>query len=130
MRYLNVFEQVTRVRAKDFFTSETVLFFLTDKGNAKIAIGKQGINVRNLSTSLQRKVKILEWTDNAEGLVRAYLYPVIADSVGVNADKNVEILFKFAKQRRYLLDNKQENLHELLALVKHFHPEIAGIKVL
>lgn len=130
MRYINAFEQITKVRAKDLFSSGETLLFLTERDAVKIAVGREGINVRNLTHTFQKRVKIIGWAESAEELVKSYLFPMTAESVALNADKNIEVLFKFAKQRRYLLDNQQANLKELCSLIKHFHPEVVGIKVL
>jgi len=130
MRYLNAFEQITKIRAKDCFAANGTLFFLVERGTARIAIGRQGMGVKALTSALERKVKILEWASTAEGLVKAYLFPVRAQGVKLTSENVIEIAFKFAMQRRNLLSDRQARLKELLALIQHFYPKIKDIKVL
>lgn len=130
MRYLNAFEQVTKIRPKDCYAANGTLIFLVEKGTAKVAIGRKGANAKELEKALKKKVKIIEWRSSAAGLVKSYLYPTRPTSVRTTKDNIVEIKFKHAKQRRILLSDRQARLHELQDLVQHFHPDIREIKVL
>ena len=130
MRNLNAFEQVVKVRAKDCFGTNGTLFFLVERGTAKIAIGRQGAGVRALANALKKRVKILEWSDKPEGLVKSYLFPLRTQSVVFTPENTLEISFKFALQRRSLLSDRQARLRELTELVQHFHPQVREIKVL
>ena len=129
MRYLNAFEQVTKIRPKDCLVLENSLLFLVDKGTARIAIGRQGAGVKALNYALKKTVKIIEWSDSVEGLVKSYLFPTRAQSVSL-VDNNVEIAFKFAMQRRYLLSDRQARLRELLTVLQYFFPNVKEVKVL
>ena len=130
MRYLNAFEHVTKIRAKDCLVINDTLFFIVARGTARIAIGRQGAGVKALNSALEKKVKILEWADDAEGLVKAYLFPVRAQGVKQTSDSTIEISFKFAMQRRNLLSDRQARLKELLTVVQHFYPMVKNIKIL
>lgn len=130
VRYLNAFEKITKVRAKDSFSSNGTLFFIVDRGLAKVVIGRSGDNIKTLSSALEKKVKIIEWYPTAEGLVSSYLFPVRARNIKLTSENTIEILFKFAMQRRSLLSDRQARLKELLTLVQHFYPKVKEIKIL
>jgi len=130
MRYLNAFERVTKIRAKDCLIVNDTLFFVVPRGAARIAIGRQGAGVKALNAALEKKVKILEWSDDAEGLVKAYLFPARTQSVKLTSVGTIEISFKFAMQRRNLLSDRQARLRELLTVMQHFYPAVKDIKVL
>lgn len=129
MRHMNLFETVSKIRPKDCFTDNIATYFFVKKGSAKIAIGKQGINIKKIETALNKKVKVIEYADNPEELIKNYLFAI--KPLFVKKTNNViEIKFKFAKQRRYLLDNSQLRMKELLKLTQYYWPEINEIKVL
>jgi len=129
MRYLNAFEQVTKIRPKDCLVLDNTLLFLVDKGMARIAIGHQGTGVRALNSALKKNVKIIEWSESVEGLVSSYLFPTRAQSISL-VDDNIEITFKFAMQRRYLLSDRQAKLRELLTVLQYFFPNVKDVKIL
>tara|TARA_Y100000310_G_scaffold341753_2_gene441941 strand:- start:417 stop:842 length:426 start_codon:yes stop_codon:yes gene_type:complete len=130
MRQLNAFEQITKVRAKDCFSTNGTLFFFVEKGVARIAIGRQGAGVRALANALDKQVRILEWLGTPEGLVKSYLFPLRTQDVVLTAEGILEIQFKFALQRRNLLSDRQARLRELTTLIQHFYPKVRDIKVL
>ena len=129
MNYMNLFEKVAKIRPKDCFTTSDNMFFFVERGFAKVAIGRQGVNIRQLESALGKKVKVIEYADKPENLVKNYLFAVRPLYVKL-ANSSLEVKFKFARQRRYLLDNQQARLQELLALVRHCWPDIKDIKVL
>jgi len=129
MNYMNLFEKIAKIRPKDCFATEEIMFFFVTRGFAKTAIGKQGVNIRQLESALNKKVKVVEYASEPENLAKNYLFamrPLYVKKAG----GGLEIKFKFARQRRYLLDNQQARLHELLALLQHYWPDIKELKVL
>ena len=45
IQYINYFEKTTRSKVKDCFFEDQKLIFIVQPGQARIAIGKQGINI-------------------------------------------------------------------------------------
>lgn len=130
IRCMNLFEQVCRVSPKDCFSIEDTIFFTTTPGTTRSAIGPQGVNAKKMSELLKKEVKILEWVDSPEGLVRSYLFPANIVSVSSTPEKNIEILLKSSMSRRYLLSDRQVRLKQLVALIKHYFPETKDLRVL
>lgn len=129
LRYMNLFEQISRIQPRDCFVGENIVFFLTEHGTTQIAIGRQGTNVLRTSDAIKREVKVLDWADTPEGLVKSYLFPIDA-GIKINPQKEVEVQLKTSSQRRYLLCDRQKKLRQLIQLIQHYFPDIKNIKIL
>lgn len=134
MKYFSIFENITHVSAKDCFpVNETIIFFV-NPGKAKIAVGKQGINIKKLSSMINKEVKVIEFSNEVIGLVKNVIFPLRAISVEVAMDnenqKIINIAFKSSKERRFLLDNNQKKLKLLKDIVKRYHKDINDIRIL
>ena len=76
MGYINVFEGVTSALVKDCYKSgDDGLIFIVKEGNAGKAIGKGGENIRRLSSMLKKRVKVVEFSDDASKFVANYIFP-------------------------------------------------------
>ena len=70
IRAVGVFEQITKVHVRDCLIDNENAYFLVEAGKMGVAIGKNGITIKNVSRILGKNVKIFEYADNAENLVR------------------------------------------------------------
>ncbi|UCD03977.1 MAG: NusA-like transcription termination signal-binding factor [Candidatus Woesearchaeota archaeon] len=134
IKYFSLFESVTHVPAKDCFpVNETIIFFV-NSGKAKIAVGKQGMNIKKLSSMINKDVRVVEFSKDIVGLVRNVVFPLKPKSVEIvnNEDKNriINIEFKSPKERRVLLDNNQKKLKLLKDVVNRYHKDINDIRIL
>tara|TARA_Y100000034_G_C6772733_1_gene344803 strand:- start:4 stop:420 length:417 start_codon:yes stop_codon:yes gene_type:complete len=129
MNQINLFEKITRIRPKDCVVFGDNMFFLVDKSAIKMAVGRQGTNVRQLEKVLSKRVKVMSHADKPVDLAKNFVFP--ARPVFVKLANNViEIKFKSTINRRYLLDNTQEKLRLLEKLVSYYWPEVKSIKIL
>lgn len=134
MRYFSLFENVTHVPAKDCFpVNETIIFFV-NPGKAKIAVGKQGMNIKKLRSMINKEVKVIEFSKDVDSLVKNVVFPLKPKSVEiVNTEDNNKIInieFKSPKERRILLDNNQRRLKLLKDIVNRYHKDINDIRIL
>jgi N utilization substance protein A len=110
-----------------------MLIFVTDKGKAGLAIGKEGKNIQNLKRALLKDVKIMEHSDKIEDMVANFVYPLKPDNVFISeqdSKKIINIKFNLPRERRYLLSQNQVKLKQLKTIVKRYSPEIQDILVL
>jgi N utilization substance protein A len=131
--YMNTFKQITGVDAKDCFTINDMLIFVTDKGKAGLAIGKEGKNIQALKRALMKDIKIIEHSNVIEELVANFVFPLkpAEVSIATQEDKKViNIRFNQPRERRYLLSQNQIKLKQLKTIVKRYNPEIEDILVL
>jgi len=129
LKYMNFFKSATNINAKDCIVFENEIFFVTDKGLAGRAVGKKGENIKNLRNSLKKQIKIFEYGDSAEELVKNFLFPLKLQECTLE-DSKLAIKFTKASDRRYLLGNQQEKLKQLKEVLKRFYPHVVEVTVL
>lgn len=59
IRYLNLFEGVTGIRTRSCFPYNNMIVFAVKKNQVSKAIGSQGENVRRISDTIKKRVKIV-----------------------------------------------------------------------
>ena len=80
----SVMERITHARVKDCFKEGDTLYFVVFPGELGKAIGKGGIMIKKLTEKMRQPVKIVEFRNDAVGLVTNLLYPVRVQEVVSN----------------------------------------------
>lgn len=70
IRDIGVFERVTKVHVKDCIRDENCVYFMIETGKSGLAIGKNGAVIKNVSSVLGKTVKIFEFAQDAETMVK------------------------------------------------------------
>jgi N utilization substance protein A len=70
MRYMNLFESMTKVGVKDCIATEEKVIFVVDMGSIGKAIGKDGKNIANLRKVLNKEVHLIEYSDDPEQFIK------------------------------------------------------------
>ena len=70
LRYISVFERVTKTVVKDCIETQDKLVFIVANGQIGAAIGKRGENVRKLHEMLKKNLDIIEYSDDPGEFVR------------------------------------------------------------
>jgi len=89
IRYLNLFEKITKVRTQHCFCYNFWIVFLVHRIEMVRAIGESGKNIKKLSRILEKKVKIVAIPSGEEDLekfILAIVYPVKFKSVEIKDD--------------------------------------------
>lgn len=73
VRIVGTFERLISVHVKDCIVDDDTVYFLIEQGKMGIAIGRNGINIKNISATLGKKVKIFEYAETPEKLVRSLI---------------------------------------------------------
>jgi len=74
LRYINLFEEVTRTRVKDCMETEEKLVFVVEPGQANRAVGKGGENVIRMKDKTGKNIQVIEFSDDAEKFIRNVFY--------------------------------------------------------
>jgi len=64
IRYTGLFESLTGVVVKDCMVNDDKIIFVVKEGQAGMAIGKKGVNIKNLQEMLNKRVEIIEFNSN------------------------------------------------------------------
>ncbi|HDP74069.1 MAG TPA: NusA-like transcription termination signal-binding factor [Candidatus Woesearchaeota archaeon] len=128
MKYITLFESVTSSEVKDCFEDPAgSLFFVVGQGEARKAIGKSGANVRKASQMLNKRLKVVEFSSNAEKFIMNLLYPIKVESIK-QEDKEVVISDKSIQNKSMIIGRNAQNLRFIESVVKRYF-DIDEIKV-
>jgi transcription termination/antitermination protein NusA len=133
MKYFSVFENVTKTSLKDCFLTNNTLIFCVESGKAKLAVGKDGLNIKKLNNMLNKDIKVIEFSKNIVDLVRNSIFPLRTKSIEIVEEEDKKIInisFKSSKERRILLDNDQKKLKLLKEIIKRYDPKVTDIRIL
>ena len=64
MKFISIFDKITKVHAKDCFKQGEKLVFIVKKGKAGMPVGKKGMNIKTLEKILKKKIKIVEHSED------------------------------------------------------------------
>lgn len=79
MRYLNLFEKITKVRTQHCFAYNSTIVFLVEQKGVSRSIGEYGANIKKLSQILEKKVRIIALPvgeEDLEKFIAAIIYPI------------------------------------------------------
>ncbi|MCD4760147.1 NusA-like transcription termination signal-binding factor [archaeon] len=129
IQFINFFEKVTRIRAKDCFFEEDKLIFIVNPGQASKAVGKQGVNAKKFTEKTNKKIKIIEFNPNPEIFIKSLISPIKAETIE-REQNTIKITPKSTKDKGLLIGRNAKNLENLKKLVKKYFQEIEDIKII
>jgi N utilization substance protein A len=89
LRYINLFEQVTKTRVKDCMETDDKLVFVVEPGQANRAVGKAGENVIRLKNQTGKNIQVIEYSDEPEKFIRNVFYNYNVQNVVIENRGNV-----------------------------------------
>ena len=109
MKFISIFESITRAALKDCFEQNGRIIFVVKQGEIGKAIGKKGINTRKLERILKKRIKIIEFNPDLLVFVQNVVFPSkvkeIKEEEGV-----VIIIPPDSETRGYLIGKSASNL--------------------
>ena len=69
LRYISLFEAITKANVKDCMDTEDKLVFVVDKGQGNIAVGKKGEHVIMLKEKTGKNIQVVEYSEVPEQFV-------------------------------------------------------------
>jgi NusA-like KH domain protein len=121
IRYLNLFEKITRVRTNNCFIFNNILYFAVPSNLVYRAIGEKGSNVRKLAEILNKKVKIVgmpEKPEDAEKFIKDIIAPIEPRNIEMTEK---EIVINAGKMHKAsLIGRDKTRLKELAKIVNDY----------
>ncbi|MCG7841140.1 MAG: NusA-like transcription termination signal-binding factor, partial [Methanomassiliicoccales archaeon] len=74
LRYIALFEKVTKARVRDCMETEDKLVYVVDPGQANRAVGKGGENVIMLKNTTGKNIQVVEFSDDPETFIKNVFY--------------------------------------------------------
>lgn len=115
-------EKISRAKVKDCFTDEEgIIYFVVASGDLGKAIGKGASNIKRLQQELQRKVKIIEFSENVVEFIKNIIYPLRIESI-TEEQEAVFIKETNKKAKSLLIGRQGRNLKLINRAVRRFFP--------
>lgn len=121
MRYLNLFEKITRIRTKYCFFYNNTIVFLVEERLIPRAVGENGRHVKKLAEILGRKIKIVSIPTGDRDIanfVAAIVDPIQFNSLEVT---NNEVIINAGRQSKAaLIGRNKTRLAEIRKIIKQY----------
>jgi hypothetical protein len=121
MRYLNLFEKITRVRTNFCFKYNETIFYCVPKPLIPQALGERARNIRRLSEILGRRIRIIPMPmgiEHAKQFIQNIVDPVTFRDIVIN---EMEIVLTAGSQSKAsLIGRNKRRLLEMQKIVKDF----------
>ncbi len=125
IRTAGVFERLTGVHVKDCLMDEECVYFLIEPGKMGMAIGKNGSKIKNVGKTLGKIVKIFEYADTPEEMVKNF----IPNLKSIEIDSNVVTVSIHVSDRSTVIGKNGRNIKMIREFLKrHFKIETLRLK--
>ena len=126
MKYISLFESVTRAKVRDCIVNEDVIFVVHENEMGR-AIGKQGSNIKRIEGILKKKIRLIESSNDVSQFVQNLIYPIRAKEIK-EEDGLVTIYGSDTKTRGMLIGRDKHKINSINDIVKRYF-EIKEVKV-
>ncbi len=121
MRYLNLFEKITRVSTRFCFKYNEMIMFCVPKSLVSKAIGEGGKNIRQISEIIRKRIRIIPYPrgiQDARIFIEAIIKPVLFKDLEI---KDNEIIVTAGNQNKAaLIGRNKRRFLEMQKIVKDF----------
>ena len=118
MNYIKLFEDLTRAKLKDCISNEQ-LIFVVEEGEIGRAIGKNGSNVKRLEGILNKKIKVVEFSNDVKQFIRNFIMPLSVKDVN-EENSIISIVGPDTKTKGLLIGRESKNLNNLKSVVGRY----------
>ena len=121
MRYLNLFEKITRISTRFFFFYNNMAIFCVPRNSLSRALGRDNSNLKRISEVLKKKIRIVtipEGIGDIKRFVQAIINPVTFKDLEI---KDNEIIITAGSQNKAaLLGRDKRRLLEMQKIISDF----------
>ncbi len=128
MKIMSTFEMLTGAGLKDCFIDDnSTLMFIVQPNDIGKAIGKNGANIRRLSSAFNRKIKVVAFSLELEQFIKNLVHPLELREIQYEENR-VILVAADTKTRGFLIGRNAQNLRNYEATIKR-HFEIGELRV-
>ncbi|MFH1650193.1 MAG: NusA-like transcription termination signal-binding factor [Candidatus Woesearchaeota archaeon] len=124
---IRVFEQVTGAQVKDCFMFKDKLTFVVPQGEIVKALGKNIQNVKRLETMMNKRIRMVEFSDQRDQFILNMLRPLAA-KIEKSEEEILVLSGPDEKTRGLMIGARAQNLRALEGIVQKYF-SIKEIKV-
>ena len=123
MKYISLFENVTRTHVKDCIIKEDRLIFVIPKKQVVLALGKRGENIKRLKELYKRNIDIIGFSPEVEEFVRNIFHNFKIKAVRVESrgEKSLVVVEVDLRDKGKIIGKNGSNLKLAREIVcRHF----------
>ena len=121
MRYLNLFERITRIRTRFFFNYNNMVVFCVPRMAIKQALGNENSNLKKMSQILKKKIRVVgipNSIEDAERFIKTIISPVEFKELEIK--DNEMIITAGSQNKASLLGRNKRRLLEMQKIIEDF----------
>jgi len=121
LRYLNLFNKVTRVNTKYCFEYNNAIYFCVPKNLIRKAIGEDARNIRRISETIRKRVKIVPIPrdiSDAKFFIEAIVNPIHIKEMEIN--ENEIVVGGNVQTKAALIGRNKRRLLEMREIIRDF----------
>lgn len=121
MRYLNLFEKITRVSTRYCFKYNEILMFAVPRNLISKALGKNNENLKKLSGILKKRIRVVpipKKSSDAKIFIESIISPL--DFKSLEIFDNELILTAGSQNKAALIGRNKRRLEEMKKIIKSF----------
>ncbi|MFH0868180.1 MAG: NusA-like transcription termination signal-binding factor [Candidatus Woesearchaeota archaeon] len=126
MKYISLFESLTGAKVKDCIVNDSI-FFIVHENEIGRAIGKQGSNIKRVENTLNKKIRLAEFSNDIPQFIQNLIYPLKVKEVK-EEEGIVTIYADDTKTKGMLIGRDRRNINSTTEIVKRYF-KILEIKV-
>jgi len=130
IRYLNLFEKITRIRVQHCFNYNSTIIFVVPPQLISKALGEGGKNVKRLSEILEKRVKVIALPfgkNDIEKFILAIIYPLKIK--GIDTREGALIINAGMQSKAALIGRNKIRLGEMKEILEQYFG-IKDVKIL
>jgi len=121
MRYINLFSKISHVPSKHCFIYNSIIIFVVSKKDVSKAIGQNNINLKKMSSVVNRKIKVVgapQSLADAERFISTIVHPLEIKSVEIK--DNCLIINAGQQNKAMLIGRNKRRLDEMKKIIKEY----------
>lgn len=121
IRFINFFEKITNASVKDCIVNEekNKITYIVNEGQAGLAIGKGGSNIKKMENKLKKKIEVLEFSNDPTKFVSNVFRPINVNNSYV-AEKSDGTKTFYVEVGRGKLGMKKNKIKTIKNLIKKY----------
>lgn len=121
LRYLNLFDKVTRIQTKYCFMYNNVLIFAVPRPLIRRALGQDAENLRRISQIVKKRVRVVaipNSIEDAKSLIQSIINPVTFQDLEITDDEI--ILTAGSQSKAALIGRNRRRVLEMQEIIRDF----------
>jgi|SRR3989344_3936845 len=127
MKYIALLENIGKVRIRDLFLHNNMIVCVVDKSSVSILVGQEGKKIKKIQNMLNKKVKVIAYSDDVKDFVKDFIYPIKADSIEED-NEGLTIHCRDSRTKGLLIGRERRSLTDLQNVVSRYF-KVESIKV-